>query len=242
MLFNILSDLVGRGNVYAARMSTFGGGHMDEDLATRKLVLVPDARGSTRADHAALEFILTFTGEDEINFSRKYKSNWRGYPLGKLAVATNEIIGLQDSSDALASRALILQRRTSFVDAEDTGLLAGLKAELRSIFFWALEGLDRLEARGRFDKAAMSEELRKSFKYLSNPVADFLARHYLKAPDGRIGVQGFYEAWEHWCRSTGTINNLRQIKFVAAVRQQAPEVREVEGEGGERFLVGLKPR
>lgn len=242
VILNILEQVVGIGNVYTAAMGTFGQSHADEDLATRQLIMIRDARKSSRTDAAkALEFILTLVGNDEINFPRKYKSNWRGRPRGKLVMATNELLALQDSSDALSSRIIILSRKTSFVEREDPELQALLETELRSIFFWALAGLDRLDARGRFDLSAQSVELRRAFKHLSNPVANFLADSAVLDREGIVTTQALYDMWLAWCKRSGTLNSLRLIQFVAAVRQQAPGA--VEGEvDGAAVLRGVRAK
>ncbi len=242
VLLSILSELVGRGNTYPARMGTFSSAHLDEELATKQLIVIPDARKGNHSEGSrALEFILTFTGNDDVNLPRKYKSNWRGKPRGKLAMATNELIGFQDSSNALGARAIILERKTSFVDRENTELESQLRAELRAIFFWALEGLDRLTARGHFDLSSQPADLKRAFAHLSNPVANYLDDLMVLDPAGFVSTQGLFEDWLRWCKTTGTLNSLRQIQLVAAVKQHMPGVREASLDGV-RVLKGMRSR
>ncbi len=66
-------------------------------------------------------------------------------------VLTNELPRLTDSSGALASRFIVLVLSKSFYGKENPRLTHELLLDAPAIFNWALEGLDRMNARGYFD-------------------------------------------------------------------------------------------
>ena len=93
---------------------------------------------------------MSVSGEDSLTIDRKYREPWTGRLPTRLVVMTNELPRLTDSSGALASRFIVFVLTKSFYGRENFELTDELLAETPAIFNWALEGLDRLNARGRF--------------------------------------------------------------------------------------------
>jgi hypothetical protein len=127
----------------------------DEAGAHRSVAIIADAR--LRNDHDIVtERLLSISGEDTLTVDRKYKEAWIGRIPSRIVILTNELPRLSDSSGALANRFVILQFAESFLGREDHGLGDALLSELPSIFNWALDGLERLNERGRFVQPASS--------------------------------------------------------------------------------------
>ena len=71
-------------------------------------------------------------------------------------ILTNELPRFTDSSGALASRFVVLMLHKSFYGEENPALTEELCEELPSIFNWALDGLEKHRARGRFEQPKSS--------------------------------------------------------------------------------------
>ena len=64
------------------------------------------------------------------------------------------VVVLHAGSGALAGRLLVILFQHSFFGREDPGLTDRLMGELPGILNWAIEGYERLQARGHFVHAA----------------------------------------------------------------------------------------
>lgn len=237
-ILDVLTALVGEGNTYPCDLQTFSTKYLDDHFPVAQMIVVADARssGGKTESGAALEFLLKLVGNDPLRFERKYRNAWSGKPVGKLVIMSNMVPPFQDASGALSARTCLFQRKTSFTGREDTELGKKLAKEIRGIFFWALEGLERLEKRGRFDQSSEPPLLVETFAHTSNPVGQFVAEE--TRPGGSVLLRHLYERWLLWCRVTGTHNNLRAIQFLTAVLQCGGY--EVSGRGRDLEVVGIE--
>lgn len=237
-ILDVLVGLVGQANSYPCKLQTFSTKFLDDKFPVSQMIYVSDGRsaGGKSESGSALEFLLSYTGNDAIGFERKYRPIWQGKPIGKLVVCSNLPLPFQDASNALSSRVCLFERYRSFAGQEDTELGDKLAKELRGIFFWALEGLERLDKRGKFDQSSEPKLLADTFAHTSNPVKQFLAEETREGHS--VMVRHIYDRWVEWCRSTGTHNNLRQIQFLTAVLQCGGWV--TAGEGREMEVLGIE--
>src|SRR5690606_5119958 len=103
-----------------------------------------------------VERILSITGEDAIQVDRKNREPWSGRLQTRIMIASNEVPDFRDAAGAIGSRFLIARMTRSFYGREDPNLENKIRAELPAILKWALDGLDRLNANGRFTESADS--------------------------------------------------------------------------------------
>jgi putative DNA primase/helicase len=79
-----------------------------------------------------------------------------------------------DPSQALSSRLLFVAYERSFAGKEDEDLKAKLLTEVEGINVWALEGLRRLKATGKFTVPATHLKLLGQFSSTAAPIARFV--------------------------------------------------------------------
>ena len=89
-------------------------------------------------------------------------------------IMTNELPRLSDASGALASRFILFVLTQSFYGSENPKLTDELLAEAPAIFNWALEGLDRLNARGYFVNPESGADAIQQMEDLSSPISAFI--------------------------------------------------------------------
>jgi putative DNA primase/helicase len=198
-----------------------------QPLIGRPLGLVSDARLGTKADSSiVVERLLSVSGEDSITIDRKYKEPWTGRLPTRFLVLTNELPRLLDSSGALSSRFVLLVLTKSFLSKENPRLTDELLEEAPGILNWALEGLDRLVARGHFDMPPSSREALVQLEDLSSPVSAFLRDHCEQGAEFSVPVDDLWAAWKAWCtddnRHPGTKANLgKDLKAAAPMVRKA---------------------
>ena len=101
---------------------------------------------------------------------------------------TNELPRLTDSSGALASRFIVFVLTKSFYGRENFELTDELLAKAPAIFNWALEGLDRLNARGHFVNPESGKAAIQELEDLSSPISAFVRDECVVGSDHRVEV------------------------------------------------------
>lgn len=225
----IMRALIGPTHVVAPTLSNLGEQFGLACLIDKSVAIIADARISGRSDLAVLaERLLSISGEDTLSIPRKFMPDWTGRLATRFTIMTNELPRIEDASGALASRFLVLALRESFFGREDHTLYDRLEPELPGILHWALDGLDRLRARGRFIQPESSNALIQEFEDLGSPMTAFLRDCTIDLPGVQIRKDKLYDAWKDWCKTNGREHvgttsvfgrNLRAVKpFISESR------------------------
>lgn len=200
----VMRRLIGANNYCGPTLAALGQQFGLSVLIGKALAVISDARISGRADAAVLtERLLSISGEDEISVPRKFLSDWTGKLPVRFWLLTNELPSIEDGSGALASRFIVLRLTESFYGQEDPQLLDKLVPELPGILNWALEGHDRLRARGRFVQPSSASELIEVFEDLASPIGAFIRERCELDPRFETPVDRIYDEWKRWCTETG---------------------------------------
>jgi putative DNA primase/helicase len=219
----VLTALLGPESVCGPSLSGFGERFGTECLIGKSLALVSDCRvGPKNADRLA-EILLSVSGEDAITIGRKYEKDWTGRLSSRFLILTNELPSFKDAASALPSRFIIMRLFESFYDREDPDLTEKLLIELPGILNWALEGRQRLQARGKFIQPAVGQEAMRRMEDLSAPVAAFVRDCCEVHPDGLVSKDDLWKAWAKYAEE----NNFRKgskIEFGRQLRAAYPHV------------------
>lgn len=210
-------------------------------LIDKSVALITDARVSGKSDVAVLtERLLSLSGEDPQTLARKFLPDWTGQLTARFMLMTNELPRIEDVSGALASRFLVMVLRESFYGREDPALFDRFVPELPGILRWALEGWDRLQARGRFVQPAASVDMIEALEDFGSPISAFLrdrvAVHltYPLAPESlpsqpfpstnglSISKDDLYRAWSTWCQDEGRSKPISKATFARNLRAVLP--------------------
>ncbi|MEQ1761248.1 MAG: phage/plasmid primase, P4 family [Vicinamibacterales bacterium] len=143
-----------------------------------------------------------FTGQDRMQFERKFQTPYFAAPTARLIFATNERPAFTDRTDGIWRR-LILIPFNRRVTAEDrrVGIEQALDQELPGILLWALQGLVRLVQRNAFTEPRIARTALEEFKAEANPARAFLLEHYVADPDGVVTID---EVYRHYLEARGT--------------------------------------
>jgi hypothetical protein len=149
------------------------------------------------------ERLLSISGEDTLDVDRKYRDLWTGRIPVRFLILSNELPAFADASGAIAHRLIVLTQVTSFLGQEDKALERDLANELTGILNWSLDGLERLDERGRFLEPKSSVEAVAILAATVSPIKAFLKELCTVGPEHRVPTDILFEAWRDWCRDSG---------------------------------------
>lgn len=222
----VLTQLVGMGNITAPMLSSMGQQFGSETMIGKTLAIISDARISGRSDTAAIvENVLRITGEDTVSVPRKFKPDWTARLRVRFVILSNELPALLDQSGALAGRFIVLRLTSSFFGKEDLSLTQRLLGEMPGILLWALEGLDRLRARGYFRQPAASLEMVRQLEMLGSPIKAFFAECCIVSPGASVERDRLYGAWKDWAVQQGRDHAGTIATFGKGLASAFPEIR-----------------
>lgn len=245
-LLRVAQALIGPGNAASPTLGSLAGPFGLQPLLGKSLATVGDARLSGRADVSAIaERLLGISGEDSQTVERKHTTSLTLKLPTRFVLATNELPRLTDSSNALAGHFIVLSLTNSFFGREDHGLAARLLAELPGILRWAIQGAERLRARGHFVQPVSGAELVTELEDLASPVGAFVRATCRVGPGERIEVGEMYSAWKRWCEEHGRREPGTEQSFGRDLRAAVPKFEVKRPQlNGERWweYVGVRLR
>ena len=235
-----MTGLVGRHNVAGPTISGLATNFGLQELIGKPVAIVSDAR--LRSDQAILtERLLSISGEDTLTIDRKYRDPWTGKLPTRFLIMSNELPRLNDSSGALASRFILLQFDRSFYGHENPTLTDELLEERPGILNWALDGFERLVARGRFVQPDSAKEALREMEDLGSPMAAFVRDRCTLGPH-EVSVDALYEHWKIWCTENGRDRPGTKQTFGRDLRAAVPGLRIRQPREGEDRRAASLPR
>jgi putative DNA primase/helicase len=238
-----LIELLGSFNVIGPTLSSLAGEFGLQPFLNKILALISDARLSSKGNNSVIiERLLSISGEDPLTINRKFLPPLTLQLPTRIAMMSNEMPDMRDASGALAKRYIVLTLTKSWLGQEDTSLSARLRGELPGILLWALQGLTRLQARGKFIQPSSSAQTIAELEAMTSPIKAFVAEKCEFKPQAMVSVAALFEAWRCWCISTGYPHAGNIQSFGKNLRAAFPEIeatRPLEDQMRERCYKGI---
>lgn len=213
-LARVLGMLLGDQSIASTSLKQLTSDFGLASLIGKSLATIPDARWSVREAGVALEKMKSISGEDVQSIGRKYLGDWTGTLGCRFMIMSNDAPGYKDASGAFTSRLLFIKMTRSFLGKEDPDLTDKLAVELPGIFNWALEGYDRLVARGYFVQPESGKVVMKEAERQESCVAGFIADVCIEDPNSAIPIKLFTNAIKVWASGEGiedpNVSHVRQ--------------------------------
>ncbi|WP_238431564.1 DNA primase family protein [Streptomyces cavernae] len=207
----VLKALVGKENLAGPTLAGLGTNFGLATLVGKPLAVISDARLSGNDNSQIVERLLTISGEDTIDVDRKYREQWTGKLPTRLVILSNELPHFGDSSGVIANRFVLLTMRTSWLGKEDPTLTDRLTAEMPGILNWALEGLARLQQKGRITEPASSREAVTTMRDTASPTSAFVRERCMTGPTCSVPVDSLWAVWREWAEDNGVRAGTKQI-------------------------------
>lgn len=232
----IMKAMLGAHNVAGPTLAGLGTNFGLSPLIGKPVAIIADARLKASDTSVITERLLSISGEDTLTIDRKYKEPWTGQLSSRFVILSNELPRLSDSSGALASRFIVLTMTRSFYGAENPTLTDELAHELPGIFNWALDGLERLRARGRFVQPSASLEAIRELEDLGSPVGAFIRDECMVGPEFEVPRDQLYRVWQQWSEDHGRRATTAET-FGRDLRSVVPGIRSIQprNSDGSRF-------
>ena len=202
-IVTVLNHLVGDSKCGATSLRHLGGDHGGQSLLGKTVAVLGDSRtpGHKFWDPAtATELLLLVAGRDKVSINQKNNDYLHELLPLRFVISSNELPALPDESGALAERYSPICFKRTFKDCVDPGLKTRLLGELPEIFYWAVEGLQRLHRNGKFTAPEASVAKLREIAESDSPVTRFVNDCCdLRAGSTCLKAE-LFSAWEKWCR------------------------------------------
>jgi putative DNA primase/helicase len=238
VVLRVLRALLGPDNVSSVSLSQLNG-RFDLAQTLGKLVNIASEVDNVRqVDEAVLK---QFTGEDVMQFERKYRDGFSAMPTAKLIIAANTRPPLRDRSEGLWRRVTLMPFPVCIPEERQNKNLTGeLMSELSGIFNWSVAGLCRLREQGRFTEPSESQQALQEYRLQSNSARMFLNQFCTEEPGESVPTRRLHALYTAFCRE-GHYDALKEVEFKSEVLKAFPTVREgrPRGEGRRMSYCGL---
>lgn len=205
-IIKVLQALLGQGNTTPTSMSDMSTDFGLSNLDGKAMAFMSDLRFRGRDDGVAVERLLKISGDDTVMINRKYREPYEAHLACRFLIVSNELPQLYDESGALQSRMIMLRFEKNF---QELGVLDSTLQErllsrdvLPGVLTWALQGLDRLNARGCFVQPESGAEELVAMEELSSPTLRFITECCEVGRNKIIPRQELFSAWKVWCSET----------------------------------------
>lgn len=238
VIARILKAMIGVGNCAGPTLASLGTNFGLQPLIGKPLAIISDARLGGPNVHQVVERLLSISGEDHLTIDRKHREAWNGTLPTRFLIISNELPRFGDASGAIARRFVILSLTRSFLGCENTKLTTELLPELPGILNWALLGLERLVAVGRFTEPATSRDAVIALQDLASPVAAFVREVCERGPFD-VSCKDIYAAWKDWADAAGQRPGTEQT-FGRDLRAVIPGLQTIRPRQGDERIRGYR--
>ena len=232
-----ISAMLGADNCSHIPLENFGGDSFDASATLGKLVNICADVGEI--DKVAEGNLKSFTSGDVMSFKRKFISNIDCVPTARLIISFNNRPRIADRSQGIWRRMLLIPWYVQIAEDDPARVPNMDKAwwwekqgELPGIFNWALRGLHRLQAQGRFTSSAVSKEAQEDYRDEANPARAFLKEHFRRS-DSAVRCSFVYHFYVKWCVQTGH-KPLSDRSFGKEVKRFFPHVERTQVRDGDQ--------
>jgi P4 family phage/plasmid primase-like protien len=205
-ILHVIRGLIGDAHHATRTLNDFGTDFALDGLQDKRVCIFPDAHDVSPGKRpAVLERIKSITGRDPVSINGKNKDIVEMMLLVKLLLVANKPPKFLDESGALAARQIVITFENSWRGGKnaakaDPHLRTKLDAELPGIANWALRGLKRLRAHGRFtigkEGKAAAVQLAEGQSVVQRFAADEL--QVTGKPDDFERLEDVFQRYREW--------------------------------------------
>jgi putative DNA primase/helicase len=219
----VLGAMLGKENVAGLDLNLLASQFGLENMIGKSLAVAGDVRWHSRNVGDAVPILLRIIGNDVIDVHRKNRAAWNGELPVRIMMMSNDTPTFSDRSGALGGRMIYVKFSQSFYGREDPSLTEKLLDELPGILNWALDGLDRLNGRGRFTEPDSGQAEAEAVRRLSDPIGAFVEDWCVIDPVRHIELDSLFLRYRAWCESEGrTKDSTTKEIFSRDLRTKVP--------------------
>jgi len=232
LITSMLSSLMGEQNVGACDEKQLGSQFGLAAQYDKSLIVMAELNKAIPKE--ATDRIKKIVGHDKLGVERKGREDLHVYFPGRIMCTSNAMPVFEDANaTALLTRLVVLETRVSFKDREDTGLGERIfESEASGIIRWALVGLARLRANGKFSEPQSSVDCKSKLFKNSSRFHQFADECTVDAR-ANVSLQIFCNVFRDWQRSVGDKTHASQSAIETMIESAAlPSVKVVRSREG----------
>lgn len=239
----VFEALLGEENVASPSMPSLVGTFGEQPLIGKTLAIFSDINWQFRDIVEAVEVVKKISGRDSRDVNRKNREAWHGRLSVRFMIMGNDLPSFKDASGALAYRMLHVRFPRNAQGREILTLKDDLLKELPGILNWALAGLVRLNANGRFNEPQSSKDLADEVRRQQGPLQPFIEDVCVRLSGGKpVPLDVLYPVYKAWARAADVDHVLDRERFSRALSSARLEVKRETIEGVRaRRVYGLGP-
>lgn len=198
---HVFESILGKDNCVSLGLEKLGDSKWAEALVDKMLNLATES--DSRAGRWSETMKVAVSGE-AIMVNPKYKPIFKFYPFAKHIITMNDRPYIEDKSDGVMRRMIVVPFENTFSENErDIGLKSRLiRCESAGILNWFLAGLQMYLDRG-FDVPKYNLDVAREIKIESNSVMMFVEECCELISGAEISTNEFYSRYYDWCRDSG---------------------------------------
>lgn len=225
---NVLRAIVGRENTSTINMRSLNERFGLSGLYGKKLNIIDEISGHYFESDNIKQIISGEPMSAEIK-NKQERLDFR--PTAKILFTVNDLPRLNDTSDGIYRRFIIMSFDQVFRDladeernvkVKDVDLELKLADELSGIFNWAVEGLRSLRENKSFSVTSKNISQLEAYRRENSPLAEFLDQEYVVENNVKSLMKTVYLDYRSYCERNGykpkSVNNigkeLRSLGFV----------------------------
>jgi len=203
----------------------------------------------SNTDLKNLGILKSLTGEDPLTADRKFKTALNFTSHAKLIFAMNQLPRINDDSDGMMRRFLIIDFRERFYTEKEISLMNPETAknvriadrfllekitntkERSGLLNMSLAQLDILIQRGSFSYAKTTEQIRTEIELKSNSIMTFINNFVVEDFSKFITRAEFRNVYGQFCK-TANVNLVNENHVANALRSKYPETKGLQNRIG----------
>ena len=170
----------------------------------------------------------------------KYKKPFDFKPYAKFAFATNGLPMVDDVSNGVFRRLMVISLNNSFVGRENWNLTKELLDEMPGIIQWAITGLNRLHKNRAFTSVPSNVAELQEYRRAVNSMQSFYDESVSMYEGQTISFSEFYRSYTSYCLETGNRPFARN-KVRSIVNQLGLKLMVYTGADNVRMVKALAP-
>lgn len=223
--------LGGKSNVSAVNLEQFSAtrGYQLAELEGKLANIVSELNEVDKVQEGILKQIVS--GE-YMTVERKYRDPHGMEPFAKITFAANNLPNFTDRSYGLWRRMLLVKFDQTIADKDKDRRFNNPRfweqnGELPGILNWAIDGLQRLLARGGFEEPQAVKAAKEAYRLEQNPAQLFLTENYEYDPDSDskdwVVRSEVYSAYREWAPLEATSAILKATSFNREIGKVFPQ-------------------
>lgn len=213
-ILNILRAMIGAKNCGSVPLKYLSNPQYTPMLIN-KLVNI-DADVDKNASSYEAEFKIITSGEP-VACNQKFIAAFEFIPRCRIVLAANIFPKITDHSSAFYKRLVLIPCDRIFEAHEQNRNLASeIMQELPGVLNWSIEGLRRLNERGRFEQHEFMRDAVAELENENNPSNLFIDEFIEISSNHEIEKGELYNKYKNWCHETNNFT-LSQSRFASCV-------------------------